>query len=104
MATPWHRLYIKRTVSFITERISDLFDRKVHRLIEIDESPVRPQLAPNLLPGNEHARLANQKEQQLEWLGLKFQPAVFPPKFPGLDVEFKFTKTEEFPSCSHGQR
>src|SRR5436189_3388518 len=37
MTTTRHRLYIKRTISVIPQGISDLLDRKVHRLVEIDE-------------------------------------------------------------------
>jgi len=97
-----HRLYIKRTVGFIAKRVADLLDRKVHRLIEIDKRAVGPQLVPNLFAGHERALLPNKEKKQLERLRLEFQPPVFPPKFAGVDVEFEFTKTENFPGCTHG--
>ena len=102
MPAAGNSFYVKRTVRLIAECVADLLDGKVHRLIEIDERAVRPQFAANLVAGHKRAALANKQKQQLEWLRLQFQPAVFASKFAGIDVEFEFTKTENFPSCTHG--
>src|SRR5881392_1520174 len=70
------RLQVERPICLVAEGVSNLFDGKVHGLIEINERSVRPQLAADVIPRDERACLAHEEQQQLEGLRLKLQAAI----------------------------
>src|SRR6185312_14002931 len=96
MAAAGNRLYIKRTICLIAERVADLFDREIDGLIEVHKGAVGPQLAADFFARDQRAGLPDQKNEELERLRLEFQPSVFAPKFRRINIEFELAKAEHF--------
>ena len=66
----------------------------MHRLIELDERILTPQLPADFVVGDDRASATDQQHEQLEWLGLQAATTSAPAKFPGRGIQLELAETE----------
>src|SRR5256885_15446620 len=64
-------LNVDWVIRVLAERLSHLFHREVHTLLEVHEGITRPECGPDLLTGDEASGLTCEQAEKSERLGLK---------------------------------
>jgi hypothetical protein len=80
------RLDIARSLDIIIQRLSQLLDRRVQRVLKIDKRILRPQPIAQLLAGNEFAGLFKKDRQNFDWLAVKVDAIPVLTQFSGARV------------------
>jgi hypothetical protein len=89
------RLNENRRFGRFAQRIAQPLNGGIQAMIEVYEGVRRPELAAELLPGDEMSRIFKQCGQYLKWLFLQLYLLSPPPQFPGLEVDLECTETDD---------
>jgi len=89
------RLNENRRFRRVAQRIAQPLNGGIQAMIEVYEGVRRPELAAELLPGDEMSPIFKQCGQYLEGLFLELYLLSSLPQFPGLEVDLERTETDD---------
>jgi hypothetical protein len=75
-----------RRVGGVAQRLSQLIDRRVQAVVEVNEGIGRPDLGAKLFPIYYFARVTEQDSENAKGLFLQFDPQALLMKFPRTQV------------------
>jgi hypothetical protein len=87
-----------RSGSRVSQGVTDLIDRRIQAVIEIDKSFSGPNSLTKFFPADQLARPLEEDGQNLKRLVLKTKLNTMLPQFVSDNVQFKHTKTDAFAS------